>query len=69
MSRRAEEIRRRYDQLAPWSGRGSPPDRAEINALVDELETTLAPLDAADRGALAEAEELIGRLRPRTLRP
>jgi hypothetical protein len=62
MSDLAHQIRRRYDELAPWSGRQQPPADEEI----DELEVELAglkPADGADRAALAEAEDLIGRLR------
>ena len=65
MSALAEEIRNRYDRLAPWSGRAEPPHDGDIDALERDLAAWL-PLDGADRAAMAEAEELIGRLRALT---
>lgn len=65
MSAIAEQIRSRYDRLAPWSGRAEPPHEGEIDDLVRDL-ARLVPADGADRAALAEAEELIGRLRALT---
>jgi hypothetical protein len=65
MSALAEQIRTRYDRLAPWSGRAEPPRDGDIEDLEKEL-AAMVPADGADRAAMAEAEELIGRLRALT---